>query len=229
MAAQTAVKRIRLGILALPLATTLLLTSVFFGAFASNFMDMEDLETYAELITSARYTLGVFLFAAGQLFLIFGLFSLYTCLASSRAERLALAAMILSVVSVASFMGFVGVSSVESVAGELYLQGQRGVLEAYWNTMTPEDIFLFINNLFLLVGFLLFGIAIWRSDVLPKGAAILWIAADILSGGAGPLGGVVVYVVSFGLFTVAGAWIAWTIWRQPSSEIAGTEAQPRVR
>lgn len=183
MAAQTGVKRIRLGILALPLASTILLASVLFGAFASNFMDMEDLETYAELITSARYSLGVLLFGIGNLLFIFGLFSLYAYLASSRAERLALVAMVLSVLSFASFMGFVGVAAVESVAAELHLQGQRGVLEAYWNTVTPEDIFLAINNLSMLVGLLLFGIAVWRSEVLPQGAAIVWIAADILSGG----------------------------------------------
>ncbi len=229
MAAQTGAKRIRLGILALPLASTILLVSVLFGAFASNFMDLEDLETYAELITSARYSLGVLLFGIGNLLFIFGLFSLYAYLASSRAERLALVAMILSVLSLASFMGFVGVASVESVAAELYLQGQRGVLEAYWNTVTPEDMFLAINNLSLLVGLLLFGIAIWRSDVLPHGAAIVWIAADILSGGAGVLGGMIVYLVSFGLFTVANVWIAWTVWRRTSVWVVEAEARARVQ
>jgi hypothetical protein len=229
MAAQTGAKRIRLGILALPLASTILLVSVLFGAFASNFMDLEDLETYAELITSARYSLGVLLFGIGNLLFIFGLFSLYAYLASSRAERLALVAMILSVLSLASFMGFVGVASVESVAAELYLQGQRGVLEAYMNTVTPEDMFLAINNLSMLVGLLLFGIAIWRSDVLPHGAAIVWIAADILSGGAGVLGGMIVYLVSFGLFTVANVWIAWTVWRRTSVWVVEAEARARVQ
>lgn len=229
MATQTVAKRIRLGVLALPLASILLLVSVLFGAFASNFMDLEDLETYAELITSARYTLGVSLFGIGNLLFIFGLFSLYAYLASSRAERLALVAMILSVLSFASFMGFVGVAAVESVAGELYLQGQRGVLEAYWNTVTPEDIFLAINNLSLLIGLLMFGIAVWRSEVLPQGAAIVWIAADILSGGAGVLGGMIVYLVSFGLFTVANVWIAWTVWRQTSTGVVEAGARARVQ
>ncbi len=230
MAAQTVAKRIRLGILALPMGSTLLLASVFLGAFAANLMDaQDDLGAYAELVTSARYHLGTILFGAGNLFFVFGLFSLYAYLASSRAERLALVAMILNVSGATSQMGLVGVTAVETVAGEAYLRGQRGVLEAYWNTMTPEDAFFAIFFPILVAGIILFGVAIWRSGVLPQGAAILWIAAIVLGGGTGVLGGVIVYIVLFGLLTIAGGWIAWAVWRQPSDKVVGAEAQPRVR
>lgn len=225
--AQVVTNRIRLGILGLPLVTILQLISVFlWGDFIDPAVDPEG---YAEQVSSTRWAWGDFLSSVGVFFAIFGFVSLYAYLASSRVERLAFAAMILSVVGAAGVMIANGIDSGgAAIAGELYLQGQRAPLEELTNASNWINIFdAVVNRLLFLVGLFLNGIAIWRSGILPQGAGIVWTAAAVLFPASvlGVWGEAVYYV----LFTVAVAWVAWSIWHQPVAAIAEAEARPRVQ
>jgi hypothetical protein len=77
-----------------------------------------------------------------------------------------------------------------------------------------------------LVGAILLGVAVWRSGTLPKWAGALYtpsgllIAAGVAIGELRPIGSA--------LIVVAGVWIAWTVAREPSSQL-GAGAQPRVQ
>ncbi len=224
---QVVTSRIRLGILGLPLVTILQLISVFlWGDFIDPAVDPE---VYAEQVSSTRWAWGDFLSSIGVFFAIFGFVSLYAHLANSRAERLAFAAMILSVVGAAGVLIANGIDSGGgAVAGELYLEGQRAPLEELTNVSNWTNIFdVVVNRLLFLIGQILFGVAIWRSNTLPQGAAIVWTAAAV----SFPVNVLGVWAEGLGyvLFTVAAAWIAWTIWRQPSAEVAEAEARPRVQ
>lgn len=226
MNTQTVANRIRLGILALPVSTTVILVSIFISGGCID--PSLDLVAFAEQVSSTRFAFGDSLFTIGVLVAIFGFFSLYAYLANSRIERWAFIAMILCVVGVTSGLVGVGMESVQSVAGRLYLEGQQAFLEESVNLFNWSIIFLIITNALLFtVGLLLFGVAIWRSDTLPQGAAILWVAATVLASTLAVAG--VCAVIDYVLFTIANAWIAWTVWRQPSAEVAGAEAEPRVQ
>ncbi len=227
VATQTVANRIRLGILALPLCTSLFLVSaLLYGGFIDPAVDPEG---YAEQVSSTRFTVSVFVLTLGTFFGIFGFVSLYAYLSDGWAERWALAAVILSVMGVASNLMNVGRETTYPVAGKLYLEDQRAFLEEVANSIRWVDLFILINGrLLLLVGLVLFGVAIWRSGALSPGVAIIWVAAAVLfpvGAGLGVLGD----IIDYALFTIAGCWIAWTIWRQPAAEVAGAEARPRVR
>lgn len=176
-----------------------------------------------------RFALGNFLYAVGLSVAIFGFVALYAYLADGRGERWALAAMVLSVLGFVSTLMYVGYGAADSVAGELYLEGQQAFLERLYGSFIWLDfVGLVGGRLLLFIGFVLFGVAIWRSGALPRGAAILWVAASVLLP-ATALAGVWAQVIYFLLFTIANAWIALSVLRQPSEKMVGAEAQPRVR
>jgi hypothetical protein len=227
MPTQAVSGRIRLGILVLPVGAVLILAgTVIYGPGPES---PDDLRAYAEIASSSRTAVSNFLWAVGQLLLIFAFVALYACMASGRAERWAFFAMVLCVPGIASAYAYsVGTSGPEAVAAEQYLQGQQAVLEEWYGLFDWSSIFSFILNPGLFsIGLILFGVAIWRSQALPQGAAILWFAVVLFQLGA-PLTWWAT-VVSFLLLTIAGGWIAWTVWRQPSSHVAGRDAQARVQ
>ena len=86
------------------------------------------------------------------------------------------------------------------------------------------------------VGNVLLGVAVWRSGTLPRWAGAIWVASALLMY---PLGlviamtitGITPRTVLVGalLVAISGGWIAWSVMRQPSSQVVGAEAQPRVR
>ena len=79
--------------------------------------------------------------------------------------------------------------------------------------------------LFYSAGFILFGVSIWRSGVLPKWAGVLVaVHAPLISG---PVPNVV-SVVGALLVVVGGGWIALSALRSPSAP-REAEAEPRVR
>ena len=165
----------------------------------------------------------------GAILAVFGVIALGAYLASSRSGRLALLAMVLSVAGHCLVLTIFGFSTIISpVIGRLYLEGQPAAMEVNEAIFSsPAFGFLVVPGLlFYVVGAILFGVAIWRSGMLPKWAGVLYaptgllIAAGVLIGAAQTLGSA--------LLVVAGGWIAWSLMRQPSSQ-PGAEAQPRVQ
>ncbi len=227
MPTQAVSGRVRLGILALPLGAVLLIAGrIVFGPYPDS---PDDLRAYAELVSSSQAALSSFLAAVGQLLLIFGFFALYACMAGGRAERWAFFGMILCVPGIASAFAYsLGASGIEAVAAEQYLEGQQAVFAEWFDLFDWSSIFsLVLIPGFFSIGLVLFGVAIWRSQTLPQGAAILWFAS-ILFINAGALTWWA-EVIAFLSVAIAGGWICWTVWQQPSRTVAGTEAQTRVQ
>src|SRR3712207_1493929 len=125
-----------------------------------------------------------------------------------------------------------------SEEGQAYLAGIEGLAEL---PTSSADIAFGATSLLmvvlLLVGNVLLGVAVWRSGTLPKWAGALWAAAPVFMY---PLG--LVYEATIGpastpptvlvgalLIVIGGAWMAWSVVRQPSSQAVGADAQPRVR
>lgn len=217
---------IRLGVLALPLAGLLALAGLYsnFKLGPGGILASGD----NRAIVSTGYFLSVFLGNVLALtVLIFGVIALYAYLANSSQRALALGAMILSVVGIALILSRLGVIAYAVPAlSRSFLNGN------------PESIrildYIFagplgtIENLSLLcysAGFILFGVAVWRSGVLPKWAGVLTAAHAPLVAGPFSVAGSVLGAL---LAVVGGGWIALSIWRGPTARM-GAEAEPRVR
>ena len=86
---------------------------------------------------------------------------------------------------------------------------------------------LFLGFLLYWVGFILFGVAVWRSATLPKWAGVLLAIHPLLILG---LLRVPLFIILGGvLLIMRGGWIALSILRQPWVQEGGPEAQTRVR
>jgi hypothetical protein len=217
---------IRFGVLALPLAGLLALVGLYStlqlgrgGILASG---------NNRAIVSTGYFLSVFLGNVLALaVLIFGVMALHAYLANSRQRALALGAMILSIVGIALILSRLGVLAYTIPAlSRSFLNGNPEsirIIDAIFagplGTIETMSLFFYSG------GFVLFGVAIWRSGVLPRWAGVLLAVHAPLV--AGPFS-VVGSIVGSLLAVVAGGWIALSVLRNPSVQ-EGSQAPPRVR
>jgi hypothetical protein len=197
-------------------------------------------EAWSRYVTSTHYVL-THLFGSilGLILAIFGTFALGAYLAKGRAGRMGLVAMVITVLGSALFLPAMGVSTFASPEeGQAYLAGIEEFSKlptsfadtAFAATSLLVILLLFVGNVFI-------GVAVWRSGTLPRWAGALWAAAAVLMY---PLG--IVYAATIGsqstprtvlvgalLIAIGGAWITWSVLRQPSAGAVGVAAQPRVR
>jgi len=224
MRSRVAARRIRWGILCLPLAGLVYLQSlVVAGDYV--YLTDDNVRRYAEYVTSARFHFSTLIDALQATLVLIGLIALYAYLANSHGERWALAGLVLWCASAAARThqdaGF-DISAIP--AAERYLGGQQDALESVLLASDPGNFPLLIvvsggvlDGLFPILSNLFFGIAIWRSGTLPQGAAILWIGASVLglvtNTSLHLFGWIEALVVALDLG--GSGWIAWSIWQQP--------------
>ena len=218
---------IRLGILALPVSGVLTLVGLI-GRY-----DMPsprlDPKAAAQAASTTGYVVSQFLGnVLGLALLIFGVLALTVYLAETRVKRVALAAMILSIAGIAPIMSAMGVTTYAlPVLGRSYLSGQQDAMQIvstiFSNPLT--SIFL-VTFLLYAAGFILFGVAIWRSGVLPRQAAItVGVHAPLFASFIQSPPSILTLVGSL-LFIFGGALVAWTVLRRPSAGVPGTQARP---
>ncbi len=175
----------------------------------------------------------------GLILAIFGTFALGAFLADSRAGRLGLVAMVLTVLGSALFLPAMGVSTFAAPEeGQAYLVGIEEFSKlpsTFADTMLVATSLLFV--LLLFVGNVLLGVAVWRSETLPRWTGALWAAGAVFMY---PLG--LVYAATIGaqstpptvlvgalLLVIGGGWMALSVLRRPSTRTVGVTAQPRVQ
>jgi hypothetical protein len=217
---------IRIGVWALPVYGLLTL----WATFTHEPDRQNEVEAYAMFLSTTSYLAHHLLGSIfGTILAIFGVIALAAYLANSRVGRLALLAMVLSVAGNCLILTIFGFSTIVSpVIGQLYLAGQPGAMEVNEAIFSSAALLILSGPglLLYLVGAILLGVAVWRSGTLPKWAGAIYapsgllIAAGVAIGELRPLGSA--------LIVVAGGWIAWTVTRQPSSQL-GSGAQPRVQ
>jgi hypothetical protein len=217
---------VRLGLLALPLAGLLALVGLYstFKLGPGGILASGD----NRAIVSSGYFLSVFLGNVLALtILIFGVIALYAYLANSSERALALGAMISSIVGIALLLSRVGVFAYTIPAlSRSFLNGNPESIRILdYIFAGPVGTIETISGLFYTAGFILFGVAIWRSGGLPKWAGVLVaVHAPLISGPFSVLGSVVGALLAL----VGGGWIALSVLRSPPTRIEA-EAQPRVR
>jgi hypothetical protein len=215
VAREVAANRIRLGILALPMAGMLELATTVLVWSEDTRADRD----WAELVVSTRYEAAQFVDLLSTVLYLFGIFALYACVAMTRGERWSLAGLIVLVGYMVSWAVITGTdASVDPFVGRQYLEGHEDAFAIYESggyTGLLNDAALFAYGWGQYAGFMLFGIGVWRSGLLPQGAVVLGIAFAVLtpiawavSAGLGFLGPL--------LLVIAEAWVAWAVWRQLS-------------
>ena len=151
----------------------------------------------------------------GLTLLIFGILALTVYLSNTRARRFAVAAMILSILGVAPVLSALGVTTYAlPVLGKAYLNGQQDIVPIIDDIFdNPLRIIFDLVFLFYAAGFVLFGVAIWRSGVLRKGAALsLGLHAPLVSSFIRPEPSIGV-IVGAVMFLVGGALISVDVLR----------------
>jgi hypothetical protein len=187
----------------------------------------DDLQRYAEYVTSTRYHYAVLLYALQGTLTLIGVVALYAYFVNRRGERWALAGLVSPLAGLMLLAGTGSATTGPDVnaipAAERYLEGQDAMKSVLLGP-GPGNIPLLIEVLgtlgllLSLLGPLFFGIAIWRSGTLPQGAAILWVGATVLTfvtilPAVALFGWIEALVVALDLG--GSGWIAWSIWQQP--------------
>lgn len=237
MSAANTTRWIGIGLLGLPLYGAL----TFWSSINPQPDPNTHYEAWSRYVTTDHYVLGHVLGSTlGLIFAIFGTFALGVYLANSRAARLGLVAMVVTILGSTLFLPAMGVSTYAVPdEGQAYLAGIEEfskLPDTFADTVFMMTSLLVI--LLLFVGNVLIGVAVWRSETLPRWAGALWAGAAVLMY---PLG--IVYAVAIlgvqstprtvlvgaALIVIGGAWMALRVLRQPSTETVGVTAQPRVQ
>ena len=227
MAPQNTAGLIRLGILALPLGAL----SGFIGNLGglSTPDPGDDPTGAAQAASTTGYFLTQFLGnVLGPTLAIFGIIALSAYLINTRVGRLASLAMVITIVGFALLLSFLGVITYAIPAlAQAYLNGQPSALQMT-DALFSGQLFaiVIVSGLLQFIGFALFGIAIWRSETLPKWAGVILAVAGLLLGF--PINVPFISLLGTVLAVIAGGWIALAVWRRPLAP-EGVEAQPRVR
>ena len=225
---------IGVGLLGLPLYGAL----TFWSSFDPQPDPGTRYEAWARFVTTDHYVLGhLFGSIFGLTLAIFGTFALGAYLSRSRAGHLGLVAMVITVLGSTLFLPAMGVSTFAvPEEGQAYLAG----IEEYRNLpdIFADTMFAVTSLIVIVLGFVgnvLLGVAVWRSGTLPRWAGILWAAAAVFMYPLGIVYAAVILgvqstpptvLVGALLIVISGAWMAWSVLRQPSSQ---PTAQPRVR
>ncbi len=217
---------IRLGVLALPVSGVLGLVALIsrYGTPSARV----DPEAAARAAASPGFFVAQFVGnVLGLTLLIFGILALTAYLANTRGRRLAVAAMISSILAIAPVLSALGITTYALPAlGNAYLNGQQDVLpiiDAIFNN--PRRIIFVCVFVLYALGFILFGVAIWISGVIRKGAALsLGLHAPLVSSFIRPQPTLTVILGSL-LFILGGVLIVRDVFRGPSGRRSGTSRQ----
>jgi hypothetical protein len=140
-------------------------------------------DAWARFVTTNEYVIGHLLGSGGGLIAgIFGSFALGAVLAGTRARTLGLIGMVIAILGAALFLLPMGVSTFSAPAeGFAYLaSGVPPAAPAPSLAGQLMGLSFLVVIILGLVGNILLGIAVWRSQVLPKWAGALWAAAPVL-------------------------------------------------
>jgi hypothetical protein len=165
-------KQSRLGALAFGIS------GVLFAAFPivrPYYLDLaRDPANGVQVISSPAWMVSHVLLILALSLLPFGLLTTFAVLAPTGAERRALVGMVLGIAGGCLFLPVAGVEAFALPAiAHLYLQGQIGTLDAIETARSGLRATIFLPGLvFLGLGGVFTALAAWRSDRLPRWAAI---------------------------------------------------------
>ncbi len=154
--------------------------------------------------------------------LLFGFQALYAFLAGSSVDRWAFVAMVLSIAGAALFASFLGIIAFAApVAGNHYLNGQSYAISIVAEAVSPSSLPVLVFGGFSLIsyviGSILFGVAIWGCDKLPKWSAVAYAVSTPLS--ATPHYIPALWFLGGMLLFISGMGITRAIWKLPKVSV----------
>jgi hypothetical protein len=236
MSASSITRWIGVGLLGLPLYGAL----TFWSSIEGQPDPSTHLQAWSRFVTTDHYVLGHLLGSIfGLVFAIFGVFALGAYLATSRAGRLGLVAVVMTVLGSALFLPLQGVATFAAPEeGQAVLAGLEEL------SKLPD---IFANTVFALTGLLvivlqfvgniLLGVAVWRSEVLPRWAGAIWAGAHVLmylslvyGQTIGPASTPPTVPLGAALVVISGGWMALSVLRVSSARSVGAGSPtPRVQ
>jgi hypothetical protein len=236
MSTSSITRWIGVGLLGLPLYGAL----TFWSSIEGQPDPSTHLQAWSRFVTTDHYVLGHLLGSIfGLVFAIFGVFALGAYLATSRAGRLGLVAVVMTVLGSALFLPLQGVATFAAPEeGQAVLAGLEEL------SKLPD---IFANTVFALTGLLvivlqfvgniLLGVAVWRSEVLPRWAGAIWAGAHVLmylslvyGQTIGPASTPPTVPLGAALVVISGGWMALSVLRVPSARSVGAGSPtPRVQ
>ena len=199
---------VRLGMLALPLAGFLALAGLYGASKLGSGGILATGDNRA--IVSTGFFVSVFLGNVLALtVLIFGVMALYAFLANGRSRAWVLGAMILSTFGIALMLSRLGVIAyVVPALSRSYLHGNLESIRILDNVFAGPLVMVdSVSSVSYSAGFLLFGIAVWRSGILPRWAGVLIaVHAPLITGPFSVAGAVTGALLAL----VGGGWIAFS-------------------
>jgi len=148
--------------------------------------------------------------------LLVGMQSLYSILADGSAGRWAFAGMILTIVGVGLFLPFAGnFAFVAPIAGRAYLNGDANAIKIIADSVAVSNPFAFLfaglAEVLSVIGSILFGIAIWQSQRLPKWSGVPYFLAILVSFLSAPFFSFILGFLGGVLLLISGVWIAASV------------------
>ncbi len=137
---------------------------------------------FATGANSWAWRVGMMLALVYQTLLVLGSLALYVHLSRSRAERWAFAGLVVTICCTMLFVPMMGFAAfVVPAVGALIEAGHTDAVAVMDQTFRePFAAFPFFGGIFVNLGLILNGVAVWRSGTLPKWAGVLWIASGVL-------------------------------------------------
>jgi hypothetical protein len=228
MASRDSDNLIRLGVLAPPVAGLLALVGLY-SSFQLGTGGILATGDNRAIISGGYYVSQLLGNALALTLLISGVIALYAYLTNSSVKTMALGAMVLNIFGIAFQLIGLGVFVFAIPAlSRSFLEGnQESIMISDYIFEGPFRIIVTLALLLYVAGFILWGVAIWRSGALPKWAGVLVaLHAPLLIFGpvsvVGPLVGAL-----FGL--VGGGWIDLSVLRSSSPAHVQAEPESRVR
>src|SRR3712207_5415578 len=165
---------IRLGVLALPLAGLLALVGLY-SSFQLGTGGILATGDNRAIVSGGYYVSQLLGNALALTLLIFGVVALYANLATSGVKIMALGAMVLSIFGIAFQLIGLGVFAFAIPAlSRSFLEGnQESIIISDYIFEGPFRIIVILALLLYLAGFILWGVAIWRSGVLDRNSTRL--------------------------------------------------------
>ncbi|OLD54612.1 hypothetical protein AUI46_07865 [archaeon 13_1_40CM_2_52_13] len=148
-----------------------------------------------------------------------GIQALYSFLAGMSVGRWALVALIFSFAGIGFFLPLAGILAFAApVAGRAYLNGDKNAVSVITDSIALSNpaalLFGGLSVLLFIVGSIIFGLVIWRCQVLPRWAGIIYAVAGTLSFLSAPLYNFSVALFGGLLLLIGGGWISASVARR---------------
>src|SRR3989449_7891009 len=205
----------RLGVFALPCSGLLGTISVLLpGVFINPSVDPEG---FAQ--ASGSIGIGNMLGIVALVLWLVGIQALYSFLAGMPVGRWALAALVFSFAGIGLFLPLAGILAFAApVAGRAYLNGDKNAISLITDSIAISNpsVLLFggVSVLLVIIGSIIFGLVIWRCQVLPRWAGITYAVAGTLSFLSAPLYNFSVALFGGLLLLIGGGWISASVARR---------------